>query len=97
MEKDYKGRIAVDYRTHFGKPCIAGTRIPVENVLELVQEDIPFDKIIKEYYPDLQIEDIKAYVQYAGSEEIYNRKFIDQKDNLTTKNVVIATKKEADL
>jgi len=75
MEKDYKGRIAVDYRTHFGKPCIAGTRIPVENVLELVQEDTPFDKIIKEYYPDLQIEDVKACVQYAvdtiRSEERY--------------------------
>ena len=73
--KKYKTRIIVDEKIHFGKPCVAGTRIPVENVLELVQENITFDKIIEEYYPDLNIEDIKACVQYATdivrSEEIH--------------------------
>ena len=73
--KKYKTRIIVDEKVHFGKPCVAGTRIPVENVLELVQENITFDKIIEEYYPDLNIEDIKACVQYATdivrSEEIH--------------------------
>ena len=44
--KKYKTRIIVDEKVHFGKPCVAGTRIPVENVLELVQENITFDKII---------------------------------------------------
>ena len=29
-------RIAIDADIHFGKPCIAGTRIPVQGVLELV-------------------------------------------------------------
>lgn len=75
MEKEYKKRIVIDSRIHFGKPCIAGTRIPVENVLELVQEGIPFEKIIEDYYPDLVIEDIKACIQYAldivRSEEIH--------------------------
>jgi len=75
VEKDYKGRIVIDHNIHFGKPCVAGTRITVEDVLELVQEAITFEKIIKEYYPDLQIEDIKACVQYAvdmiRSEEIH--------------------------
>ena len=42
-----------------------GTRIPVQNVLELVREGIPFDAIIRAYYPDLQIEDIKACIQHA--------------------------------
>jgi len=46
-------RIAVDPRVHFGKPCVAGTRIAVQNVLELVDEDIPFNEIIRDYYPDL--------------------------------------------
>ncbi len=73
--KKYQIRIIIDEKVHFGKPCVAGTRIPVENVLELVQENIPFDKISKEYYPDLDIEDIKACVQYATdlvrSEEIH--------------------------
>lgn len=58
-------RIEVSSKVHFGKPCVAGTRIPVENVLELVQDGIPFDRIITEYYPDLDLEDIKACVKYA--------------------------------
>ena len=41
--KSYKERIVVDPTIHFGKPCIAGTRIPVEDVLELIQENIPCD------------------------------------------------------
>ena len=27
---DYIERIVIDPKIHFGKPCIAGTRIPVE-------------------------------------------------------------------
>jgi uncharacterized protein (DUF433 family) len=75
MKKKYKGRIFINPNIHFGKPCITETRIPVENVLELVQEKVPFKEIIEKYYPDLQIEDIKACVQYAvdiiRSEEIH--------------------------
>ena len=58
-------RIALDSRVHFGKPCVAGTRIPVQNVLELVREGIGFSEIIRDYYPDLALEDIRACVQYA--------------------------------
>lgn len=75
MGKKYKGRIFVNPNIHFGKPCVTETRIPVENVLELVQEGVPFKEIIEKYYPDLQVEDIKACVQYAvdiiRSEEIH--------------------------
>ena len=46
MEKEYKTHIVVDSRIHFGKPCIAGTRIPVEEVLRLIQEGIAFENII---------------------------------------------------
>jgi uncharacterized protein (DUF433 family) len=63
--KEYKNRIYIDTGIHFGKPCIVGTRIPVENVLELVQEALPFSKIIEDYYPELTVEDIKACLQYA--------------------------------
>ena len=74
-EPTYKNRILVDTKVHFGKPCVAGSRIPVENVLELVQENIPFQEIISKYYPDLEIDDIKACVMYATelirSEEIH--------------------------
>ena len=58
-------RIVVDPNVHFSQPCIAGTRIPVYCVLELVQAGIPFQKIVTDYYPDITIEDVKACVEYA--------------------------------
>ena len=58
-------RIEVNPSIHFGKPCVAGTRIPVLNVLELVSEGIPFEQIVQDYYPDLQLDDIRACVRYA--------------------------------
>jgi uncharacterized protein (DUF433 family) len=44
---------------------VAGTRIPVQSVLELVREGMPFSDIIRDYYPDLQPDDVRACVQYA--------------------------------
>lgn len=58
-------RISVDTTVHFGQPCIAGTRIPVYCILELVQEGIPFDEIVRKYYPDITVEDVKVCVRYA--------------------------------
>jgi uncharacterized protein (DUF433 family) len=58
-------RISVNPNIHFGKPCITGTRITVQNVLELINEDITFNTIKEDYYPDLEIEDIKACMDYA--------------------------------
>jgi len=70
-----KARINVNPNIHFGKPCIAGTRITVQSVLELVREGISFQDIIKDYYSDIKLEDIRACVQYAidivSSEDIY--------------------------
>ena len=60
-----KTRIQINPNIHFGKPCIAGTRIPVHNVLELVSDGIPFAEIIRDYYPTLNNEDIRACVRYA--------------------------------
>jgi uncharacterized protein (DUF433 family) len=64
-EEPMKERIAVSPGIHFGKPCVAGTRIPVQSVLELVREGLSFADIIRDYYPDLEPEDIRACIQYA--------------------------------
>jgi uncharacterized protein (DUF433 family) len=68
-------RIEVNPNIHFGKPCVAGTRIPVVSVLELVSEGLSFEEITRDYYPDLEIEDIRACVRYAinvvAAEEIH--------------------------
>jgi uncharacterized protein (DUF433 family) len=68
-------RIIVDPQIHFGKPVIRGTRITVQNVLELLNEGLTFDQIIQDYYPDLKKDDIHACLQYAialvASEDIH--------------------------
>jgi len=68
-------RIQVSPAIHFGKPCVAGTRVPVQAVLELVRDGVTFETIIRDYYPDLKTEDIKACIQYAidvvQTEDIY--------------------------
>ena len=68
-------RIIIDSEIHFGKPCIAGTRITVQSVLELLNEGLSFKEITQNYYPELEDEDIRASIQYAialvASEDIH--------------------------
>jgi uncharacterized protein (DUF433 family) len=75
MNAEIKERIQIDPNIHFGKPCVAGTRIPVMDVLELVGEGLAFDQITRDYYPNLEVEDIRACVRYAmevvASEDIH--------------------------
>ena len=70
-------RIAVNPEIHFGKPCIAGTRITVQNVLELLDEGLTFEEILRDYYPELKVEDIRACLRYAialvAAEDIHLR------------------------
>ena len=58
-------KIRIDPNIHFGKPCIANTRIPVKNVLELIREGHHFHEIISDYYPAITVDDIKACLQYV--------------------------------
>ena len=57
-----------------GKPIIAGTRMSVESILELLSSGMEISEIIKEY-PFLKKEQIKAAIDYAkglvGKEESY--------------------------
>ena len=70
-------RITVDTKIQFGKPCVAGTRITVQSVLELLEEGLSFGEIIRDYYPDLTTQDIQACIQYAialvAAEDIHLR------------------------
>ena len=42
-------RIEINPNIHFGKLIIKGTRITVENVLELLVDGVEANKIIKDY------------------------------------------------
>jgi uncharacterized protein (DUF433 family) len=52
---------------HFGKPTVAGTRITVESILELLDDGKTFGEITRDYYPDLTEADIRACIQFAIS------------------------------
>jgi len=58
-------RISVNSEICGGKPCVKGTRIPVHMVLELIEAENCFEKIIEDYYPNLKKEDIRSCVEYA--------------------------------
>ncbi len=60
-----KNRITIDPNICHGKPCIAGHRIPVYMILELVAASIPFDEILHTYYPSITAQDIRACIEYA--------------------------------
>jgi len=65
MGMEMMDRIAINPNVHFGKPCVAGTRITVQSVLEVLNEGLSFAEIIRNYYPDLQVDDIRACIRYA--------------------------------
>lgn len=58
-------RITVNPKILGGKPCIAGSRIAVTIILELLADGLSFDEIVNEYYPHLSKEDIRACLEYA--------------------------------
>jgi uncharacterized protein (DUF433 family) len=58
-------QIVIDPKIYGGKPCIRGTRIAVTMVLELLEDGLTFEQILKDYYPQLKTGDIMACLEYA--------------------------------
>lgn len=65
--KDIFERISVNPNICHGKPCIKGHRIMVYQILDLLENGISFDEIIRDYFPHITKEDIKACIHYANS------------------------------
>lgn len=65
--KGFMERISVDPHVCDGQPCIKGTRIMVYLVLELLEAGLEHERIIQEYYPQLEREDIEACLHYAAA------------------------------
>lgn len=60
-------RIVVSRDVMHGKPRIAGTRVTVVQVLDLLAAGKATAEIISdEYYPDLTIDDVRACLAYAS-------------------------------
>jgi len=65
-EKTIFDRIVVSREVMHGKPRIAGTRIQVTQVLDMLAAGkSPAEIISEDYYPDLTIEDVQACIGYA--------------------------------
>jgi uncharacterized protein (DUF433 family) len=57
-------RIAVDETVRFGKPVIAGTRVPVDLVVGKLAGGMTIEQVIEEY--GLTREDVLAALSYAA-------------------------------
>jgi uncharacterized protein (DUF433 family) len=75
MENRLFERISIDKNICHGKPHIRGTRIMVQQVLDLLADGATPEEIITEDFPDLAPEDIRACIAFANqllaTEEIH--------------------------
>ncbi|HUP82391.1 MAG TPA: DUF433 domain-containing protein [Pirellula sp.] len=58
-------RITIDPQICHGKPCIRGLRYPVTTILELLAAGMSHPEILADHQ-DLEVEDIRACLQYAA-------------------------------
>jgi len=58
-------RVTVNPEQCGGRPCIRGMRIRVVDILDLLAAGLSADELLKEL-PDLEIDDVKAALQYAA-------------------------------
>ncbi len=58
-------RITFDPNICAGRPTIRGLRIRVKDVLELMAAGASHDEVLEDY-PLLQVEDIRAVLEYAA-------------------------------
>jgi uncharacterized protein (DUF433 family) len=65
---DYHQYIWIDPARRSGQPCIKGTRITVQDVLEYMAGGMTEPEILKDF-PDLTSESIKACLAYAADRE----------------------------
>ncbi len=59
-------RITLNTEQFGGRPCIRGMRIRVIDVLDLFAAGLSATQVLEEM-PDLEMEDLKAALQYAAS------------------------------
>lgn len=59
-------RISIDRNVCHGKPHISGTRIMVQQILDLLASGATAQEIIEKDFPDLNIKDIQACLSFAN-------------------------------
>lgn len=66
---DYKNNIEANPKIMFGKPCIKGTRIPVELILNRFKGGYSFEDLL-DAYPRITKEDIEACLYFEEKEKM---------------------------
>lgn len=57
-------RISVDPKVRFGRPVVAGTRVPVTVILDELAAGTPIEEVVQEY--DVTADDVRAVIRYAS-------------------------------
>ncbi len=68
-------RIEVNSNICHGQPCIKGSRIMVYLIIELLEAGLTPADVIRDYYPNITLEDVKSCLHYAA-EMIKNQEVV---------------------
>lgn len=63
----HRERISVDPAIRFGKPCVRGTRLTVEDVLSYLKGGMSADQVLADF-PQLTRDDIRACLAYGDAD-----------------------------
>lgn len=66
--KEFSAYISINPEIRFGKPCITGTRIAVNDILQWLASDMTHQQILEDY-PSLKNEHILAALAFAANRE----------------------------
>ena len=66
--ENYHEMITINPEVRFGKPCIVGTRIAVEDILSWLASGMSYNEILEDY-PLLNKEQILAALGFAAHRE----------------------------
>lgn len=66
--ENYQQFISLDPAIRFGKPCLKGTRIAVQDVLSWLASGMTFEEILEDF-PQLTMEQLRAALAFAADAE----------------------------
>jgi uncharacterized protein (DUF433 family) len=68
--EDIQTYISIDPQVRFGKPCIRGTRIAVQDILTWLASGMTFQDIMEDF-PEINEPMIRAALAFAAQRERY--------------------------
>jgi uncharacterized protein (DUF433 family) len=63
--EEYNNYISLDKNIRFGRPCITGTRIAVEDVIQWISSGMSVEDIMNDF-PELNNDQINACIAYGS-------------------------------